>query len=179
MFPNLGVPNISYKKEEHSHQVAHETGVETGVENAAEDTDLDRFDDPDTGKEDLEDKNPEEYFLGDKNDNHENAEHPMHGAVFSGFVLGSEKLSGCVTGPEKVDSLLPEDLPNIPDHNDTSENDKTSNLPHQRELEEEDMVGDMLNIAVEDDDLDRFADLETKNSFNKFEVPGSAKVGDS
>ena len=46
----------------------------------------------------------------------------MHGAVFSGLVLGSEKLSGCVTGPEKVDSLLPEDLPNIPDHNGTSEN---------------------------------------------------------
>ena len=56
---------------------------------AVEDTDLDRFDDLDTGKEDLEDENPEEFLLGDKNDNHENAEHPMHGAVFSCFVLGS------------------------------------------------------------------------------------------
>ena len=33
-------------------------------------------------------------FLGD-NDNHENTEHPMHGAVFPG--LGSEKLSSLVT----------------------------------------------------------------------------------
>ena len=30
LFPNLGVAHISYKKEEHSHQVAHKTGVENG-----------------------------------------------------------------------------------------------------------------------------------------------------
>ena len=54
----------------------------------------------------MDDENPEEYFLGDKNDNHENAEHPMHGVVFSGFALGSEKLSGKDSFGKEVHKFL-------------------------------------------------------------------------